>query len=199
MGWVRSGRDPLRAHLDPRSLARMTRGRAFAKDEAIITFCRGKKKEVSDVRFHREKKRGATLSEHAREHAREPGEERSGQVRRGGGRGEEPHLTVSWLLSFVSFVPWPSSTRRAVRRSIAFSNYSRVYDLVCAPRSVNRATREPRPIECGTRWCAIPNTRTHVSFVHAEKCSGPIRDFGVAERKYVLAGELSAARRIAAF
>lgn len=60
---------------------------------------RGKKKEASDVRFHREKKRVATLSEHARERAiaegakdrRGRGEDRRGQA--------SPRLTSTRLSS----------------------------------------------------------------------------------------------------
>lgn len=61
-------------------------------------------------------------------------------------------------LRLAPFVTSPSVPRAL---SIAFCNYSRVYDLVCAPRSVNRATRGPRPIECGT--AVAPTTRRILS------------------------------------
>lgn len=59
---------------------------------------RGKKKEASDVRFHREKKRVATLSEHARKHALEPREERRDE------RREEERVSPHRELPLVSFV-----------------------------------------------------------------------------------------------
>lgn len=62
-----------------------------------------------------------------------------------------------------SCLPFVSLRSRPL--SIAFCNYSRVYDLVCAPRSVNRATRGPRPIECGTRWWYRRHTENFLIFL----------------------------------
>lgn len=109
------------------------------KDEAIIGPSERKeekKKKYRSFDSHREKKRvRATLSAHARANVR---------ARTQGRKGERSPLRFS---------PSSSLYHRPRPFSIAFCNYSRVYDLVCAPRSVNRATRGPRPIECGTRWC----------------------------------------------
>lgn len=133
VGWI-GPRDSLRAHLDPRSFTvpRMSHrghsheGRSHYRPRRE----KRRKKEVSVVRFASWEKARPCYLECTRAREREGGKERGS--------------LVSPLRPFT-VGPQPFS--------IAFCNYSRVYDLVCAPRSVNRATRGPRPIECGTRWC----------------------------------------------